>query len=186
MNTTILLAVVVIVVLLAAIGLWMMSRRRRTAELRAQFGPEYERTVERYGDGARAEQDLADRAGRVEQLHIRQLPPDQSARYAEQWHSAQSRFVDDPEGAVGEADTLVAQVMQARGYPMADFEQRAADISVDHPREVENFRAAHVLATRARRGDASTEDLRQAMVHFRALFDNLIDTRETSHMEARQ
>jgi hypothetical protein len=186
MNTTIVLAVVVIVVLLGAISFWMMSRRRRTAELREQFGPEYARTVERYGDGARAEKELADRAGRVEQLHIRALPPEQSARYAEQWRSTQSRFVDDPETAVGEADALVAEVMQARGYPVADFEQRAADISVDHPREVENFRAAHALAVRASRGEASTEDLRQAMVHFRALFDDLIDTRETSHVEARR
>jgi len=185
MNTTMVLAVVVIVLLLGAISIWIMSRRRRTAELREQFGPEYERTVERYGDGARAERELADRAGRVQQLHIRQLPPEQSARYAELWRSTQSYFVDDPERAVGEADALVAEAMQARGYPMADFEQRAADISVDHPREVENFRAAHALAARASRGEASTEDLRQAMVHFRALFDNLIDTREISHMEAR-
>jgi hypothetical protein len=184
MNVTIVLAVVVIVVLVGAISFWMLSRRRRTVELREQFGPEYKRTVERYGDGARAEKELADRAGRVEQLHIRQLSPDQSADYAEQWRSTQSRFVDDPEKAIGEADALVADVMQARGYPMADFEQRAADISVDHPSEVENFRAAHALAVRASRGEASTEDLRQAMVHFRALFDNLIDTRETSHMEA--
>src|SRR4030081_1779298 len=149
MNTTIVLAVVVIVVLLGAISFWMMSRRRRTAELREQFGPEYARTVERYGDGARAEKELADRAGRVEQLHIRPLPPAQSARYAEQWRSTQSRFVDDPDTAIGEADALVAEVMQALGYPVADFEQRAADISVDHPREVEHFRAAHALAVRA-------------------------------------
>ncbi len=186
MNVTIVLAVVVIVVLLGAVSFWMISRRRRTAELREQFGPEYQRTVERYGDGTRAEKELTDRAGRVEQLHIRQLPPEQSGRYAEQWRSTQSRFVDDPETAVGEADALVAEVMQARGYPMADFDQRAADISVDHPNEVENFRAAHALAVRASRGEASTEDLRQAMVHFRALFKNLIDTRETSYMEARR
>lgn len=186
MNATIALAVVVVIVLVGAISFWMMAQRRRSAELREQFGPEYERTVERYGDGARAEKELAARAGRVEQLHVRPLPPEQSARYAEQWRSTQSRFVDDPESAVGEADALVAEVMQDRGYPMADFEQRAADISVDHPREVENFRAAHNLAVRASRGEASTEDLRQAMVHFRALFEDLIDTRETSHMEARR
>src|SRR4030081_1494088 len=149
MSGTVVLAIIVAVVLVAAIATWMMSRRRRTADLREQFGPEYERTVERYGDGARAEKELADRAGRVEQLHIRQLPPEQSARYAEQWRSTQSRFVDDPQTAVGEADALVAEVMQARGYPVADFEQRAADISVDHPREVEHFRAAHALAVRA-------------------------------------
>jgi len=186
MNVTIVLAVVVIVVVLGAVGFWIISRRRRTAELREQFGPEYQRTVERYGDGARAEKELTDRASRVEHLHIRQLPQEQSRRYAEQWRFTQSRFVDDPETAVGEADVLVAEVMQARGYPMADFEQRTADISVDHPSEVENFRAAHTLAVRASRGEASTEDLRRAMVHFRALFESLIDTHETAHMEAQR
>jgi Na+-transporting methylmalonyl-CoA/oxaloacetate decarboxylase gamma subunit len=185
MSTTAVVAIVVIVVLVAAVVMWMMSRRRRSAELRERFGPEYERTVQRYGDGARAEEDLAARAGRVEQLHIRQLPPEQAARYAEAWRSTQSRFVDDPEIAVAEADRLVAEVMQARGYPMTDFEQRAADISVDHPSEVEHFRAGHALAVRAARGEATTEDLRQTMVHYRVLFDDLIDVREPVRMEER-
>jgi hypothetical protein len=186
MSSTVVVAIVVVIVVVAVIGMWMMARQRRSAELREQFGPEYDRTVERYGDGARAEKDLAARAGRVGQLHIRPLPTAESARYAEAWRSTQSRFVDNPDAAVAEADRLVAEVMQARGYPMADFDQRVADISVDHPSEVEHFRAAHALAVRSARGEATTEDLRQAMVHYRVLFEDLIDIRQPVNVEGRR
>src|SRR5262249_50034902 len=124
------------------------------------------------------------RAERVAALHIRPLSAEQSARYAETWRTVQTRFVDDPENAIRDADRLCGDVMESRGYPVGDFEQRAADVSVDHPHVVENYRAAHAVATSNERGDASTEQLRQAMVHYRTLFEDLIDTRQPAHTEA--
>ena len=183
MNTPVIVAIVIIVVAIVLIALWFTNRQRRTRELRDRFGPEYDRAVDQYGSADRANEALAARADRVEHLQIRPLAADQSARYAESWRAVQARFVDDPERSIDEADALVADVMQTRGYPMGDFEQRAADISVDHPRVVEHYRAAHTIAQRTAQGDASTEDMRQAMVHFRTLFDELIDTPE--HVEAR-
>jgi hypothetical protein len=119
---------------------------------------------------------LAARQERVQQLHLRPLPADEQRRYAEAWRRTQARFVDDPAGAINEADTLIGRVMQARGYPVGDFEARAADLSVDHPQVVRNYRAAHQLAQASGRGQASTEDLRQALVHYRALFEELLET----------
>jgi hypothetical protein len=142
--------------------------------LREQFGPEYQRAVATYGAPARAERELADRAERVEHLHIRELSAAESSRYAEEWREIQTEFVDDPRGAIGDADRLIGEVMQARGYPMSNFEQRAADVSVDHADVVEHYRTAHVLAGRAARDEIETEDLRQALVHYRYLFDALI------------
>jgi hypothetical protein len=175
--------VVVLAIVVIAVAWWFTQRQRRSTELRRQFGPEHERAVDDYGERGRAEQALAARAERVEQLHIRPLSADDSARYADEWRSVQSRFVDDPENAIGDADRLCGEVMQARGYPMGDFDQRAADISVDHPHVVEHYRAAHDIARRSADGNASTEDLRQAMVHYRTLFEDLIETREPAHME---
>src|SRR5262249_3266565 len=143
---------------------------------------EYERTVREYGGERDADKALTERKERVEQLHVRPLTQEQSARYAATWRSLQAQFVDDPQQAIVEADHVLIDVMHARGYPMVDCEQRAADISVDHPEVVEHYRAAHAVAGSAVRGEASTEDMRQAMVHYRALFDDLIDTRE--HVEA--
>ena len=183
MFAPLIVAIVIIVVAVVLIGIWFTNRQRRTRELRERFGPEYDRAVDQYGDSGRANEALAARADRVEQLHIRPLSSDQSARYAESWRAVQARFVDDPEHAIDEADALVAEAMQARGYPMGDFEQRAADISVDHPQVVEHYRAAHAIAERTARGDSSTEDMRQGMVHFRTLFDELIETPD--HVEAR-
>ena len=182
MNTTVVLGIVA-VVLVVAVVLFFSARQRQRKKLQERFGPEYAHAVREYGDDASAEKELAARAQRVEQLRIRPLASDQRAKYAEYWRSTQSRFVDDPEGAIGAADTLVAEVMQARGYPMGDFEQQAADISVDHPAVVEQYRAAHAIAGRSARGEATTEDLRQAMVHYRALFDDLIGTHEPTRME---
>jgi hypothetical protein len=179
MNVTaIVVAVVVIVVLVALVAWYLSGQRRRRAQLREQFGPEYDRTVEAYGERGEAEQALQARTERVAALHIHPLTADQSTQYADQWRQVQARFVDDPEGAIGEADRLCGEVMQARGYPMGDFEQRAADVSVDHPQVVEHYRAAHAIATEAERGNAGTEELRQAMVHYRTLFEDLIDARE--------
>jgi hypothetical protein len=183
MNATAIVVVLVVLIAAVAIGAWFFYQQRRRAELRQQFGPEYDRTVADYGERERAEKALSARAERVAELHIRTLSPADSARYNDAWRQVQTRFVDDPERSIGDADRLCGEVMQARGYPMADFEQRAADISVDHPQVVEHYRAAHAIAAKAKRGDASTEELRQAMVHYRTLIDDLIETREPAHKE---
>jgi hypothetical protein len=171
-----LIALVAAVILVVAMLAWLYVRRRKTttAALRQRFGPEYERAVREQGSERRAEAQLADREKRVEELKIRDLDPTERERFSGQWHSLQSRFVDDPKGAVTEADTLVSSLMQTRGYPVADFNQRAADVSVDHPRVVTNYRSAHEVALRLGKGEASTEDLRTATIHYRSLFEELV------------
>jgi len=171
------LIVAIIVIALIVVALLLM-RQRRSQQLQEGFGPEYERTVEeRGGDRREAEAELRERQQRRQKFEVRELEPAARDRYAERWRAAQRRFVDEPAPAVGEADALVMEVMRDRGYPVADeFEQRAADVSVDHPEVVEHYRAAHDISGRATAGDASTEDLRQAMVHFRALFVELLGT----------
>ena len=180
--------IVAIVVGLAVVGLvaWYLWQRRRTEELRARYGPEYGRTVSEAGDRKRAEAELLRRQERVEHLDIRPLTAEQRDRFLEQWRAVQARFVDDPKGAVTDADRLVEEVMKARGYPVADFDQRAADLSVHHPRVVENYRAARDIALRHRRGEASTEDLRQAMVYYRELFQDLLEDREHAAERAKE
>src|SRR6185503_18971498 len=173
MDTTTAVVVVVALLVVGAIA-WMMMTKRRTHALRDRFGPEYDRALNERGRRD-AEKELDRRARRVEQLPIRPLPAGERDRYADLWRHEQARFVDDPRGAVHEADRLVEEVMRRRGYPIGDFEQRAADISVDHPVVVENYRAAHDIATRLERGHAGTEDLRQAMVHYRTLFEDLLE-----------
>jgi len=184
MNVTALVVGLVVLVAVIAVAAWFTSQQRRRAHLREQFGPEYDHAVEAYGERGEAEQALTARAERVAALHIRPLSAEQSARYAEAWHAVQTHFVDDPENAIREADRLCGDVMEARGYPVGDFEQRAADVSVDHPRVLENYRAAHAVAATNERGEATTEQLRQAMVHYRTLFEELIDTRQPAHTEA--
>jgi hypothetical protein len=171
-----LIAFAIAAILVVAVLAWLYVRRRRTttAELRQRFGPEYERAVREQGSDRRAEAHLADREKRVEKLTIRDLNPTERERFAGQWHALQSRFVDDPKAAVTEADALVSSLMQTRGYPVADFNQRAADISVDHPRVVANYRSAHEIAVRLGKGDASTEELRTATIHYRSLFEELV------------
>src|SRR5437588_2693764 len=173
MNTTAFVILAIVVVAIAA-GAFFYLRRRRSENLRKQFGPEYKRTVDQYGDQRKAEAELAAREKRVRRLEIRALSAEEQNRFAEAWKKTQARFVDEPSQAVGEADGLVKEVMQARGYPVGDFEQRAADISVDHPNVVTNYRAARDSAVRNRSGKATTEDLRQAMVHYRSLFEELL------------
>lgn len=170
----ILLAVLVAAAIVGAIA---VSRKQRSARLREGFGPEYERVVEETGDQREAERELESRRERREELEIRPLQQANRERYAEEWQQVQERFVDDPAGAVASADELVARVMEERGYPMDDFDQRAADVSVDHPDVVENYRQGHRLAEDHRAGRGSTEDLRQAMVHYRALFGQLLEDR---------
>lgn len=170
-NTIIIVAVAAVVI---AVAIAVVLRTRRTAKLRDRFGPEYERAVQESGGQRRAEAELHDRAKRVEAFAIQPLRPGERERYAGAWRKVQAEFVDDPKRAVSQADELVAEIMAARGYPVGDFEQRAADLSVDHPVVVQNYRAAHAIALRHARGEASTEDLRQAMIHYRALFDDLV------------
>jgi hypothetical protein len=162
-------------VVLVALLVWQAMRARRTRALRGRFGPEYDRTVEGSDSRRDAERELAERASRREELDIKPLAPGTRERYVMEWQQVQARFVDDPEGAVREADMLIQSVMSDRGYPMNDFEQRAADISVDHPEVVENYREGHRLTRASAMGDGTTEDLRQAMHHYRALFDDLLE-----------
>jgi len=167
-------AIVVVLVIVVAGALYMRKRKNTTAGLRNRFGPEYDRAVKQHGSERKAEAKLADRETRVDMLKIRDLDLAERERYVAQWQAVQSRFVDYPKGSVTEADELVSSLMQTRGYPVADFDQRAADISVDHPRVVENYRSAHAIALRLGKGEASTEELRTAMIHYRSLFDELV------------
>ncbi|HUO33128.1 MAG TPA: hypothetical protein VMU80_28190 [Bryobacteraceae bacterium] len=174
MNTfAIILILAIVIVLLAAAVVWLSIRRTR--HLRARFGPEYQRTVAEKGGRFKAERDLERREKRVEGLEIRALSPAARDRFMESWRQDQARFVDDPRGAVLEADRLVQDVMRERGYPAGVFEQRADDISVDHPRLAQNYRAAREIVLRHQSGNATTEDLRRALVHYRALFEELLE-----------
>ena len=177
MDTTlwIIIAIVAVVVVAAlAIG-WYTAQQKRSENLRRGFGSEYDRTVDEYGDKGKAESELRERQKRVSKFDIKPLDPNDRERYAKSWAATQARFVDAPAEAVGEADGLVNEVMRARGYPMGDFDQQAADISVDHPHVVENYRSARAIAERNEAGEATTEDLRQAMVHYRELFNDLLE-----------
>jgi hypothetical protein len=166
---------IVAVVLIVAAVIIIAIRKSRTAHLRRKFGDaEYERTIAARGDKGRGEAVLEQRAKRVESFHLRTLSTIDRERFLERWESVQAHFVDGPAGAVTEADQLLGDVLAARGYPVGDFETRAADISVDHPL-VQNYRAGHAIAVRHLNGQASTEDLRRAMIHYRALFEDLVD-----------
>lgn len=173
MDVTLLIVVAVVAVL--AVGSWLFYQRRQSEHLRSRFGPEYEHEVEEKGSRRKAEAELADREKRVKKLDIRPLEPAARRGFVERWKEVQARFVDNPPGAVGEADDLLGEVMRTRGYPVSDFDHRAADISVDHPEVVKHYRAGHDIAVRHERGEASTEELRQAMIHYRALFDELVE-----------
>ena len=169
----VLIAIGVVVVL--AVVLWQTLARRRSGRLQQQFGPEYDRTLTSTDSKRDAEAELQAREERRQQLEIRPLSQAAGDRYRQSWQSVQAQFVDDPSAAVARADSLIQSVMAERGYPIADFEQRAADISVDHPQVVENYRQGHRLAQACANGSDSTEDLRQAMRHYRALFDELVE-----------
>jgi hypothetical protein len=185
MNQTQLLVVIVVVAVTAVAGiLFFAMRKRRSQKLRERFGPEYDRVVKQEGDPRKAEGVLEFREKRREKFTIRPLAAADRSSFALRWNEVQSRFVDDPRGAVTIAESLVSEVMQARGYPIGEFEQRAADISVDYPLVVENYRAAHAIAQRHSAGQASTEDLRQAMVHYRKLFQELLGESEAQRKGA--
>jgi hypothetical protein len=175
------IAVIVLLMLAAGIAILFSIRKRRTERLRTQFGgSEYTRAVKEGGNQRKAEAVLDQRAERVDRLHIRPLATADRARFVETWGRVQAHFVDGPGGAVAEADQLLNDVMSTRGYPMSDFEQRVADISVDHPLVLDNYRAAHQTALRQSRGEARTEDLRQAMIHYRTLFEELVNEPEVA------
>lgn len=173
--TTPQIAAIVVVILIIAAVIVFAFQKSRTARLRKKFGEaEYDRAVAERGDRTRAETLLEQRTKRVESFHLRDLSPGDRARFEEAWTRVQAHFVDGPAGAVTEADQLLGDVMATRGYPVGDFETRAADISVDHPEVTQNYRAAHEIAMRHLRGQATTEDLRRAMIHYRALFVDLV------------
>jgi hypothetical protein len=178
------MSIAAIVIILAAVvvvgaAAWYVGlRRRHTEDLRTRYGSEYSRTVSELGSQRRAEEELERRQERVDALEIRPLLADQRTFFLQEWRGVQALFVDDPGGAIHRADGLVEEVMMVRGYPVSDFDQRAADLSVHHGRVVENYRAAREIAERHRRGEASTEELRRAMMHYRELFEDLLEDRE--------
>lgn len=168
--------VVIAVVLVAAVLIWFLVKRARSQQLRRDFGPEYERTMARAGDRGVAESDLRERRERVQALELRPLSMSDHDRFASEWTRVQAAFVDTPSEAVTNADELIQEVMATRGYPVEDFDRRAADVSVEHPHVVENYRSAHSIAVKEARedSDADTEALRKAMVYYRSLFDELL------------
>jgi hypothetical protein len=167
------LAILVIVLIIALI-IMMLRKRRDTADLKNRFGPEFSRTLQDVGDERKAAAVLHEREKRVSQFDIRPVSHADRERFSTAWTKVQAQFVDDPAGAVSRADVLLGEIMETRGYPVTDFNQRSADLSVDHPAVVQNYRAAHDIATNHARGAAGTEDLRQAMIHYRTLFDDLV------------
>ncbi|HXE93692.1 MAG TPA: hypothetical protein VN544_07720 [Gaiellaceae bacterium] len=175
MNTWVWIAIAVVAAIIIVGVLWSASRSRRTRSLQDRFGPEYDRELEKAGGRREAERELAEREKRHDELELRPLSDDARDRYIEEWQKTQLRFVDDPTGAVSEADDLVQRVMRDRGYPVDDFDQRAADISVEHPELVERYRTANGIARASERGEASTEDLRHSVRHYRALFVELLE-----------
>jgi hypothetical protein len=179
-----LIAIVRVAAIVLGLGFWFIQTSRNRKALKERFGPEYDRTIETSETRAEGEKQLAEREKRVEGFELKELEPRQAQRFADQWRGVQGRFVDDPGGATQVADGLVQEVMAARGYPITNFDQQAADISVDHPEVLNNYRAAHAIAEANAREPASTEDLRQAMVHYRALFNDLLGASAPGSREA--
>jgi hypothetical protein len=182
MDTNLMLVILMILALLA-VAVFLHARRHASHTLERRFGPEYGRAVDEYGSRSKAEAELKARQKRVEQLHIAPLSPADAARFSADWKSLQARFVDNPKGSLVEADALVRELMHKRGYPMGDFESRAADISVDHPGVVDHYRAAHEIALLDRHGEVDTEGMRQAVIHYRALFADLLEVEQPAAEE---
>jgi len=179
MQSNITAIIVVAAVIVAALVIWGALKRRRTNTLRDRFGDEYDRTVEEQGKRAKAEAVLEEREERVAKLDIRPLTPQERGDFSREWREAKAVFVDSPVEAVHHADRLLASIMKTRGYPMADFDRRYEDLTVDHGEVARHYRDGHEITLRHERGQASTEDLRQAMIHFEALFDDLVN--EVAH-----
>jgi hypothetical protein len=188
MNTIplpLIIAAAVVIIVVFALAAWFFSQRKKqSARLEQRFGPEYGRTVGELGGRAKAESELKAREKRVDHLVITPLTPADAARFSDAWTALQVRFVDDPTGTVAQADRLIRELMVKRGYPVGDFERRAADISVDHPAVVANYRAAQAIAMRGERGESDTEELRRAVVYYRALFDDVLEVQEARPVAA--
>ena len=182
MNTTG-IVILVVVVVLAAVAIFLYERKR-SQRLRSRFGPEYNRAVEETGSRYRAEAKLEKLEKRVEGFSIHPLRAEDAARFRDSWRSVQAKFVDDPQTALRDADRLLGELMSAQGYPLSDFEERASEVSVNHPLVVEHYRAAHQIALRHDRGQATTEEMRQAMVHYRTLFDDLVGEPQAARAKA--
>jgi FtsZ-interacting cell division protein ZipA len=176
MDTWVWIVIVAVAAIVVLAVIWSAMRAKRSRALKETFGREYDRTVENTGDRRAAEQELLERQKRHDELELKPLSPESRDRYVRRWQSTQTRFVDDPKGAVAEADALVQEVMQERGYPTDDFDRRVADISVDHPDLVEKYRTAHGIAQASEQGEASTEDMRHSVRHYRSLFAVLLET----------
>jgi hypothetical protein len=184
-NTTQLVLVAVVFLIIGVLVAMAVMRAQRTKRLKERFGPEYDRAINDLGDKRRAEDELDARVAHVDTLNIRPLTAEEVNRYALEWQKTQTEFVDEPLKALQKADRLIREVMKARGYPVEDFEQRAADISVDYPELVTDYRGMHLIAVKEKEDEVSTEEMRQAMVHGRALFENLI-SQESNEQEAVQ
>jgi hypothetical protein len=183
MNTWIWIVIAVVAVIVVLGIVWSALRTKRTRGLQDTFGQEYDRTVDEAGGRRSAERELRDRQKQHDELDIKPLSPESRDRYARRWQSTQARFVDDPRGAVAEADRLVQEVMKERGYPTKDFDRRVADISVEHPDLVEKYRTADGIARASERGEASTEDMRHSVRHYRALFAELLETDDLENVD---
>ena len=177
MNTTVIIAIVIVGAIVLIAG-FVLMQRRRTQQLHSRFGPEYDRALSNTGDRRKAEAELERRQARVDKYDIRPLDPAKREQFVARWTKVQSDFVDDPQRAIRDADTLIGEVMSARGYPVENFDQVSADISVDHPSVVQRYRTAHDIVERHSKGDGDTEDLREAMINYRPLFDELVSSGE--------
>jgi len=180
MSTLNIIVLILAVVAMAA-AVWVFMERKKTRKLKQNFGPEYDRVIDQEKSARRAEAVLGERQKRVETYPLHSLTEEQRDRLAARWRMVQEHFVDDPRDAVAQADVIITEAMRTRGYPMADFEQRAADLSVDHPAVVEDYRAAHQIAMRDAQGTATTEDLRKAMQLYRNLFEDVLETHVLQH-----
>jgi hypothetical protein len=188
-NTSVMWLIVAVLAVAIVVIAVIASRRRsqaRSAQLQHQFGPEYDRALEQHGSAVRAERELEARARRVDRIQIHELSSSDRVRFSSKWTAIQAQFVDDPAVAVAGASELINEVMRARGYPTENFDQRVADLSVDHPLVVQHYRAARSLAESNRGGQTNTEELRQAMVHYRFLFSDLLQEPQAAHGELRQ
>ena len=174
-NTTVIILAVVVAFIIGGMLGMLMNRRQRTKRLQDKFGPEYERTVSEIGDARQAEHDLEARLDHVRTLDIRPLSADEIHHFTNDWQMTQAEFVDEPLAAMQKSDRLIREVMKAKGYPVEDFEQRVADISVDYPELVEDYRGLHLIALKGANEEVNTEEMRQAMIHGRALFENLVN-----------
>jgi hypothetical protein len=177
-NTLLIILIALAALVILGLGAMYISRRRHSAELREKFGPEYDYTLDQLGDRKSAETELESREKRLDNLEIRKLQAEERDIFQREWKDIQSKFVDEPAEAVREADRLIKEIMQARGFPVANFEQRAADISVVYPEVVPNYRDARRIAEKNERDGAETEELRQALVYYRSLFEQLLESKE--------